>query len=75
MAQHSSRRDPGGPATVQLGYLVGSVEQGSSTTGGIHQDLVRRLESAANFTLGGNGLPAAFDRAYQKGYAAGQETS
>jgi hypothetical protein len=69
-----SLRDPGGPATVQLGYLVGAIEQGSATTGGIHQDLVRRLESAANFNPGRGGTPAAFESAYDKGYAAGQET-
>lgn len=69
-----SRRDPGGDATVQLGYLVGAAEQGSETTGGIHQDLVRRLESAANFSPSRSGRPAAFEAAYVKGYAAGQET-
>lgn len=69
-----ARKDPGGTATVQLGYLVGAVEQGSSTTAGIHQELVRRLESAANFFPAGDPPGAAFDDAYQEGFAAGQET-
>lgn len=44
-----SRKNPGGQEPVQLGYLDGAIEQGSSTTAGIHQDLVTRLEAAANF--------------------------
>jgi hypothetical protein len=69
-----SQDDPGGQATVELGYLVGAVEQGSQTTAGIHQDLVRRLESAASFVPGGGDPDPAFEGAYEKGYAAGQET-
>ena len=69
-----SHADPGGPDTVALGYLVGAVEQGSATTAGIHQDLVRRLESAAGFVPGGGGPGPAFEKAYQRGYAAGQAT-
>ncbi len=68
----AARRDPGGPETVQLGYLIGAVQQGSSDTGGIHADLVRRLDSAARFSPEGL-LPAEFERGFGEGYSAGQE--
>ena len=67
------RRDPGSEAAVQLGYLVGSVQEGAASTGGIHEDLVLRLDSAARYTGSeGKPFPAAFERAYGEGYAAGQ---
>jgi len=69
-----ARRDPGGQASVELGYLVGAVQEGESRTGGIHADLVIRLDAAARFT--GDGPPASlgaeFERAFGEGYAAGQ---
>lgn len=61
---------PGGEAAVKLGYLVGSVEQAASETGGIHTDLVRRINSAARFSEDGEGLPASFERAFGQAYAA-----
>src|SRR5713226_3957707 len=64
------RANPGRPGSVELGYLVGAVSRGASKTGGIHADLVRRLDSAARFSPQGN-LPAGFERAYGTGYAAG----
>lgn len=63
---------PGGAATVQLGYLVGAIQEAASTTGGIHRDLVLRLDSAARFSPGGEPLSAAFERSFGEGYAAGQ---
>ena len=67
------RRDPGSPAAVQLGYLVGAVQEGASGTSGIHKDLVLRLDAAARFTgEQGKPFPAEFERAYGEGYAAGQ---
>ena len=42
-----ANEDPGGESALQLGYLVGSVEEAASGTAGIHTDLVRRLSSAA----------------------------
>ncbi|HEY3193535.1 MAG TPA: hypothetical protein VGJ61_12175 [Solirubrobacterales bacterium] len=63
-----ARRDPGGPATVQLGYLIGAVGKGADA---IHTDLVRRLNSAARFSQTGGTLPASFERAFGRGYAAG----
>jgi hypothetical protein len=67
----SAREDPGGSATVQLGYLVGAVQEGAGGTGGIHADLVRRLDTAARFSPEGQ-LSAEFERAFGSGYAAGQ---
>jgi hypothetical protein len=67
-----ARRDPAGEAAVQLGYLVGAVQEAASTTGGIHQDLVIRLDAAARFSGPGGPFPASFERAFGAGYAAGQ---
>ena len=67
------RADPGSEAAVQLGYLVGAVQEGAAETSGIHKDLVLRLDSAARYTGSeGKPFPAAFERAYGEGYAAGQ---
>jgi hypothetical protein len=63
-----ARRDPGGAATVQLGYLIGAIAKGADP---IHTDLVRRLNSAARFSQTGGTLPASFERAFGRGYAAG----
>ena len=64
--------DPAGAATVQLGYLVGAVQEAASATGGIHEDLVLRLDAAARLTGGSEPFPAEFERAFGQGYAAGQ---
>jgi hypothetical protein len=69
-----ARRNPGGPEAVRLGYLVGAVEEGASHSSGIDADLVRRLETAARFNPGRGIFGVAFEHAYGKGYAAGQET-
>lgn len=70
----AARRDPAGQQAVELGYLVGAVQSGGGETGGIHADLVRRLDSAARFTPQGERLPVEFERAFGEGYAAGQES-
>lgn len=69
----NARRDPGGAATVQLGYLAGAVHQGTTHVPS-EADLVRRVDSAARYAPGGGSLGAAFERAYGKGYAAGEAT-
>jgi len=56
------------PATVELGYLIGAVAKGADA---IHTDLVRRLNSSARFSQTGGTLPASFERAFGRGYAAG----
>jgi hypothetical protein len=63
-----TRRNPGGPASLQLGYLIGAVAKGADP---IHTDLVRRLNSAARFTATGATPSAAFERSFGRGYAAG----
>ena len=67
------REDGSAQATVRLGYLVGAVQEGAADTGGIHRDLILRLDSAARFT-GPDGKPfgAGFERSFGEGYAAGQ---
>ena len=67
-----AQEDPDGTATVQLGYLVGAVQEAAASTGGIHQDLVIRLDAAARFSAGGRAFPASFERAFGAGYEAGQ---
>jgi hypothetical protein len=59
------------PAALQLGYLIGAVAKGADA---IHTDLVRRLNSAARFSQAGGTLPASFERAFGRGYAAGRSS-
>ena len=66
-----ARRDPGGSASVELGYLIGAVSKGADP---IHTDLVRRLNASARFSQNGGALPASFERAFGRGYAAGRSS-
>ena len=66
--------EPSGEAATRLGYLIGAVQEGASKTGGIHEDLVIRLDAAARFSEDGEPPPAEFERAFGEGYAAGQAT-
>ncbi len=67
------RRHPDPETVTRLGYLVGAVQEAAAGTGGVHADLVLRLDAAARFT-GERGRPfsAAFERAFGEGYSAGQ---
>jgi hypothetical protein len=67
-----AREEPGGAASVRLGYLLGAAERGAESTEGIHTDLVRRLTVAARYTPRPP-LPAAFQRAYREGFEAGHD--
>lgn len=67
-----AREDPGGDASLRLGYLLGAVQRGSEESEGIHSDLLRRLVVAARFAPGKQPLPPEFVRAFRDGYAAGQ---
>lgn len=69
------RRGSEAQPAIALGYLVGAVQEGASGTGGIHEDLVIRLDTAARYT-GPDGKPfgADFERAFGEGYAAGQQS-
>jgi hypothetical protein len=69
-----ARRNPGGQATVMLGYLAGAVHEGASHAQGADTDLVRRLDAAARYEPGGGVPSAAFERAFGKGYAAGEQS-
>ena len=69
-----ARQDPTGDATVQLGYLDGALHEGASHASGIYADLVRRVDAAARFDPGGGSPGASFERAFGKGYAAGEST-
>jgi hypothetical protein len=66
-----ARRDPGGKAAVELGYLIGAVSKGADP---IHADLVRRINASARFSQSGDVLPASFQRAFGRGYVAGQRS-
>jgi hypothetical protein len=66
-----ARRDPGGRAAVELGYLLGAASKGADS---IHTDLIRRLNSSAHFSETGGALPARIERAFGRGYAAGQSS-
>jgi hypothetical protein len=66
------RRTSDEAAMVQLGYLVGAVQEAASGTSGIHEDLTLRLDAAANFTPSGDPFPARFEGAFGEGYVAGQ---
>jgi hypothetical protein len=61
-------------APVELGYLLGAVQEAASKTGGIHEDLALRLDAAANFTPDGKPFPAPVERVLGEGYAAGQQS-
>jgi len=69
-----ARRDPGGQETVMLGYLSGAVHEGASHASGVDADLVRRLDAAARYEPEGGTPGAAFERAFGKGYAAGEQS-
>lgn len=66
-----AREDPGGQATLELGYLIGAAERGAEKTEGIHADLVRRLVVAARFAPGDEPLSPAFLATYKEGFDAG----
>lgn len=68
-----ARANPGGEASLRLGYLLGAAEAGAGKTEGIHTDLVRRLTVAARFAPADDPLPPSFVKAYQEGFDAGRE--
>jgi hypothetical protein len=68
----SVRRTGDDDAALRLGYLVGAVREGSQSTGGIHADLLRRVEAAARFAPADGAFSAHFERAFGEGHAAGQ---
>jgi hypothetical protein len=67
-----ARADPGGPANLQLGYLLGAAERGADGTEGIHAELIRRLSAAARYSPDNRPLPTPFLQAYRDGFDAGR---
>ena len=67
-----ARAKPGGAANLRLGYLVGAAKRRAEQTGGIHADLVRRLESAALYSPEGQPLPPRFLPTYERGLRVGE---
>jgi hypothetical protein len=67
-----ARAEPGGDASLQLGYLLGAVERGAEESEGIHADLVRRLVVAARFVPGKQASPPGFLPTYSEGFEAGR---
>jgi hypothetical protein len=71
-ALNAEARGGGGEvAAKRLGYLIGAVGRGAGDTGGIHTNLVGRLEAAAEFSPGGRPTPTAIRAAYLSGVSAG----
>ena len=69
-----ARAEPGGPAALQLGYLLGAIARGTAEpAGGVHAELLRRLTVAARFAPEGQPLSKRFLAAYEKGVAAGRD--
>jgi hypothetical protein len=67
-----AREHPGGEANLELGYLLGAAQRGADQTDGIHAELIRRLATAARYSLDNRQLPATFLDAYQRGFDAGE---
>ncbi len=68
----AAQKDPGGEQTLRLGYLVGAIQAGASETGGIHTDLVRRIQATARYAKPAPRGARSFGLAYARGYAAGR---
>ena len=56
-------------AAMQLGFLVGAVRRGSSTTNGTHEELARRIEQTTG--LDGPGDSSAYAQGLTEGRRAG----
>jgi hypothetical protein len=67
-----ARDEPGGLASLKLGYLLGAAQRGADGTQGIHAELLRRLAAAARYSPDNQPLPATFLDAYQRGFDAGR---
>ena len=61
----AARLRPDGPEALQLGYLVGAARRGASSTQGVHEELMRRIEQE----LTGVDTRSA---SYQRGLRAGR---
>jgi hypothetical protein len=69
VADRLAAKAPGSErAAIELGYLIGAVRLGARHTAGVHAELVRRLERAAQ------PVPARRRSALNSGLAAGERT-
>jgi hypothetical protein len=57
-------------AALRLGYLIGAARRGTRHTGGIHLELLRRLDQS----VGLDGVPPRRSAAFRLGLAAGSRT-
>ena len=64
--------DPAGDATIQLGYLVGAVQEAASDDRRHPRGPGAPARLRGALQRGRPGLGAAFERAFGEGYAAGQ---
>ena len=55
-----ARAEPGGPANLRLGYLLGAAQRGADRTQGIHAELMRRLAVAARYSPDNRPLSPSF---------------
>src|SRR4051794_38933447 len=65
-----AREEPGGPASVRLGYLPGAADRGAERPEGTPPALMRRPPAPPR-SPPHPPLPAAFLRAYREGFEAG----
>jgi hypothetical protein len=63
-----ARREPGGRAALELGYLIGAARRGAAVTQGIHAELLRRLDQELAVV---NTRTRAFRRGERAGRRAG----
>ena len=66
-----ARTNPGSSANLQLGYLLGATRDRAERTGGIHDELLRRLAAAARYSPRGHPLPLRFLSTFRLGEDAG----
>ena len=66
-----ARAEPGGPANLRLGYLLGAAQRGADRTQGIHAELMRRLAVAARYSPDNRPLSPVFLSTYRQGHDAG----
>ena len=67
--ERTAPRDP--EAALRLGYLIGAARRGSRGQVGITDELVRRLERAADLSAGTPAAQAALERGIAAGTARG----
>jgi hypothetical protein len=62
----AARLKPDGPDALRLGYLIGAARRGASSTQGVHEELMRRIEQELTGVETGSA-------SYQRGLRAGKD--